>query len=117
MKLCEEENTVKIYDLLYRLGAAATHTGFFHTAYAVRLAAEQPERLLLVTKWLYPDVAKHYGTNWRAVERNIRTTIQEIWKRCPETLSDMAGYPMTQAPRPAEFISILARHISVIGAA
>ena len=35
--------------------------------------AEEPERLLLVTKWLYPDVAKQYGTNWKAVERDIRT--------------------------------------------
>ena len=47
-----------IYDLLYRLGATANYTGFFHMAYAVWLCVEQPDRLLLVTKWLYPEVAK-----------------------------------------------------------
>ena len=30
----------------------------------------------VVTKWLYPEVAKHYGTNWKAVERNIRSMNQ-----------------------------------------
>ena len=48
----------KVYDLLYRLGATANYTGFFHMAYAVWLCVEQPDRLLLVTKWLYPEVAK-----------------------------------------------------------
>ena len=56
----------KVYDLLYHLGVTANYTGFFHTAYAVSLCAEQPDRLLLVTKWLYPEVAKQYGTNWKA---------------------------------------------------
>lgn len=62
MKQFEADGLPEIYDLLYRLGATANHTGFFHTACAVRLAMEQPERLLLVTKWLYPEVAKHYHT-------------------------------------------------------
>lgn len=62
-----------IYDLLYRLGVTANYTGFFHTACAVSLCAKQPDRLLLVTKRLYPEVARQYRTNWKAVERNIRT--------------------------------------------
>lgn len=54
------EMLTEIYDLLYQLGVTANYTGFFHTAYAVSLCAEHPERLLLVTKWLYPEVAKQY---------------------------------------------------------
>ena len=69
-----------IYDLLYQLGVTANYTGFFHTAYAISLCAEQPDRLLLVTKWLYPEVARQYGTNWKAVERNIRTVSCIIWR-------------------------------------
>ena len=61
------------YHLLYRLGATANYTGFSYLVRALQLCAEEPERLLLVTKWLYPDVAKQYGTNWKAVERDIRT--------------------------------------------
>ena len=50
-----------VYDLLYQLGVTANYTGFFHAAYAVSLCVEQPDRLLLVTKWLYPEVAKPTG--------------------------------------------------------
>ena len=45
-----------ICDLLYQLGISANYKGFLHTAYAVSLCVEQQDRLLLVTKWLYPDV-------------------------------------------------------------
>ena len=47
-----------ICDLLYQLGISANYKGFLHTAYAVSLCVEQQDRLLLVTKWLYPDVAR-----------------------------------------------------------
>lgn len=72
---------MEIYELLYRLGVTANYTGFFYTAYAVQLCAEHPDRLMLVTKWVYPDVAKRYRTNWKAVERNIRTAGNVIWRR------------------------------------
>ena len=53
----------KVYDLLYQLGMTSNYTGFHQTAYAVWLCMEQPGRLLRVTKWVYPAVAKHYDTN------------------------------------------------------
>ena len=53
-------STTAIYDVLYRLGITANYRGFFHTVFAVYLAAEQPERLMLVTKWLYPEVGRRY---------------------------------------------------------
>lgn len=48
-------------DLLYSLGVTANYKGFLHTTYAVSLCMERQDRLLLVTKWLYPDVARRYG--------------------------------------------------------
>lgn len=100
--------TVHIYSLLYLLGASANSIGFFHTAYAVRLAVKQPETLLMVTKWLYPEVARHYHTNWRAVERNIRRLIAAVWKTHGDTLAIMAGRPLPSKPTASQFLSILA---------
>ncbi|WP_243149250.1 sporulation initiation factor Spo0A C-terminal domain-containing protein [Colidextribacter sp. OB.20] len=97
-----------IHDLLYRLGVTANYTGFFHTAYAVSLCVEQPDRLLLVTKWLYPEVAKQYNTNWKAVERNIRTVDNIIWEKNRPLLEELAHGPLTQKPRNAQLLSILA---------
>ena len=91
-----------IYNLLHRLGVTANYTGFFHTAYAISLCAKQPDRLLMVTKWLYPEVAKQYGTNWKAVERNIRTISHVAWKTNRTHLRNIAGYPLYAFPAASE---------------
>lgn len=96
-----------IYDLLYRLGVTANYTGFFHMACAVSLCLEQPKRLLLVTKWLYPEVAKHYGTNWKAVERNIRSMNEIAWQENRPLLEKLAHRQLTQKPRNAQMLAIL----------
>lgn len=94
-------------DLLYQLGISANYKGFFHTAYAVSLCMERQERLLLVTKWLYPDVAKKYGTNWKAVERNIRTASSIAWQRNRPLLETLAHRPLDRYPCSAEFLALL----------
>lgn len=105
----ETQPLVQIYDALYQLGATANYIGFFHTAYAIWLCAQDQERLQLVTKWLYPDVAEHYKTNWKAVERNIRSMIAIAWDTNPERLNEYAGFRLIRRPRPAQFLSIMVR--------
>ena len=99
---------LEVYDLLYQLGVTANYTGFFYTACAVSLCAEQPDRLLLVTKWLYPEVAKRYSTNWKAVERNIRTVSCIIWREKRPLLEELAHRHLEQKPRNAQLLAILA---------
>lgn len=103
--------SVAVYDLLYRLGATANYIGFFYVVHAVRLAVEDPGRLLLVTKWLYPEVARYYGTNWKTVERDISTVVKVVWKHCPELLAEIAGYQLLKKPSPGRFLSILTGYI------
>lgn len=98
----------EIYDLLYSLGVTANYTGFFHTACAVALCVEQPDRLLVVTKWLYPEVAKQYQTKWKAVERNIRTVGGIIWQENRSLLEHLARRPLAVKPRNAQLLAILA---------
>lgn len=100
-------NRAGIYDLLYRLGVTANYTGFFYTACAIALCVEQPDRLLLVTKWLYPEVAKQYGTNWKAVERNIRTAGCMIWRKNRPLLEQLARRTLEEKPRTAQLLAIL----------
>ena len=102
-----EHPHAKIHDLLYRLGVTANYTGFFHTACAVQLCIEKPERLLLVTKWVYPDVAKQYRTSWTAVERNIRTVSGVIWRENRPLLEALACKPIAHQPGTAQLLAIL----------
>lgn len=106
------ENIVQIYDLLYRLGVTAGHAGFFHTAYAVYLAAEQPDRLLLAAKWLYPEVARHYGVTSYCAVRSIYIASRTAWLTNRALLEELALRPFPQRPTAAEFLAILASHFN-----
>ncbi len=101
-----------IQELLYRMGVTAKYIGFFHTSCAVELAMEDPERLLLVTKWLYPDVAERYETSWKSVERNIRTATNVAWNSNPDALSEYAGFELSEKPCNSQFLAILANYCS-----
>lgn len=90
-----------------RLGITANYVGFHHVAYAVSLTYRQPDSLLLVTKRLYPDVARQYHTKWQRVERNIRTVIAIAWTENRPLLEELAGYPLSRRPQPVQFLSIL----------
>ena len=96
-----------IFDLLYRLGISANYTGFFQTARAVELCREEPERLLLVTKLVYPDVARLYRTSRGAVERNIRTVCGVAWKHDRRMLERLAHTQLPQKPGNTQFLAIL----------
>lgn len=93
---------------MQELGLTPNHTSAAHTAYAVYLAVRQPERLQLVTKRLYPDVAKHYATTWKCVERNIRTAVSTVWAADRRLLEAIASHRLPKKPKASEFLSILA---------
>ncbi len=90
------------------MGITESYKGFLQTVYAVQLAAGDLSRLQLITKRIYLDVAKQYSTTWNAVERNIRTAAAVAWEHNAELLAKLAGFHLTQKPRNALFLSILA---------
>ena len=90
------------------LGITANYAGFHHVAYAIYLTYQNPDSLFLVTKRLYPDVAKQYNTKWQRVERDIRTVVAVAWKNNRLLLEQLAGHPLSRRPQPVQFLSILA---------
>ena len=101
-----------IYGLLFRLGITPCYRGFYETAHAVYLCVEFPEKLLAVTKDLYPTVAKKYQTTGESVGRNIKTVIDHIWKTNPVLLEELARSPLSNRPTASQFIAILANQFS-----
>lgn len=102
-----------IYELLQRLGISGRYRGFRYLAYAVFLTLQSKDHDLLLTKELYPGVAKHYKTTWRCVERNIRTVVKVCWERGNRSLlNELARFPQEQPPCTGQFIEILAMYLA-----
>ena len=97
----------EVYDLLLRFGVGKKYHGFEQCAHAVYLSAEEPERLTLVTKWLYPDVARQFGVSWSCVERNLRTVTRIAWINNRELLEKLAGKELPSVPSSTQFLRIL----------
>lgn len=98
----------QIYELPLSLGIHSTYKGYRFLIYALELTLEDDERLLFVTKYLYPTVAQRYRTTVNCVDRNLRTIIHHCWNsesRC--TLQNITSYPLTTCPTVTEFIDIL----------
>ncbi len=99
--------------ILAELGVPLNSAGFLRTAYAVMLALDDMESLLLVTKRLYPEVARRFNTSPAAVERSIRAAASAAWANNPELMSGLANCVLARAPTASQFISILVSYLSV----
>ena len=100
-----------VQDILEELGVTRVYKGYSHTEYALELVLEDEDRLEAVTKKVYQETARHFQCHWTAVERNIRTVIQRVWRINPTLLQKMARYPLTEAPTTRDFLSIITAYI------
>ena len=105
------ESAIKTRALLYSLGVTECYKGFYYIISAMDLCFVQPQRLLLITKLIYPDVAHRYGVSWSSVERDIRTVGQVIWRRGRTRLEELAGAALSHRPCNAHLLSILFRNL------
>ena len=85
-----------------------------YSSYAIYLVIQQPERRLLITKLLYPDIARHYHTTCCNVERGIRTVVEVAWELRPNKLACIAKRDLDHRPSNSQFITILANHIQTL---
>ena len=101
-----------IRNALWDLNIPPTYLGSHYLAYAELLVLEDQNRLTMVTKWLYPEIADHYHTSWKAVERNIRTVIEFSWAQDGgAAMCAGLGVPLRDKPTPTGLIQLLARYL------
>lgn len=96
--------------ILKQLGIRTKFVGFKYLKTAISLCYENPdEYAYLVTKRLYPAVAKIYRVNTAAIERSIRSVISNI--ACSDMIKDqIIGYTSDSYTN-KEFINSVAEYI------
>lgn len=70
-----------ISEILVELGMPAHIMGYRFSAYAIKLATENPDIIDSITCGLYPAIAQHFGTTASRAERAIRHGIECSWDR------------------------------------
>ena len=44
--------SASVYGAIRKLGGSERTVGYYYAAYGIQLALEQPQRMMLITKWL-----------------------------------------------------------------
>ena len=106
-----------VTEIIHEIGIPAHIKGYQYVRAAIVLAVERPAIINAVTKELYPEVARRYGTTPSRVERAIRHAIEVAWDRGDvETLQRFFGYTVSNIkgkPTNSEFIAMIADRISL----
>lgn len=106
---------VVVTDYIHEIGVPAHIKGYQYLREAIMMSVEDPEMLNLITKALYPTIAKKYQTTPSRVERAIRHAIEVAWSRGKmETLDAIFGYTISIGkgkPTNSEFIALIADKI------
>ena len=101
-----------VTSVIHEIGVPAHIKGYQYLREAIIIAVNDMEVINAVTKVLYPEVAKRFGTTPSRVERAIRHAIEVAWDRGDlETLQKYFGYTVSNAkgkPTNSEFIAMIA---------
>jgi two-component system response regulator (stage 0 sporulation protein A) len=101
--------------IIHEIGVPAHIKGYQYLREAIIMTVEDMEVINAVTKILYPEVARKFGTTASRVERAIRHAIEVAWDRGDlETLQHYFGYTVNSAkgkPTNSEFIAMIADRI------
>lgn len=103
--------------IIHEIGVPAHIKGYQYLREAIMIAVDDMDVINAVTKVLYPEVARRYGTTASRVERAIRHAIEVAWDRGDiETLQKYFGYTVSNAkgkPTNSEFIAMIADRLQL----
>lgn len=103
--------------IIHEIGVPAHIKGYQYLREAILIAVDNMDVINAVTKVLYPEVAKRYGTTASRVERAIRHAIEVAWDRGDiETLQKYFGYTVSNSkgkPTNSEFIAMIADRLQL----
>lgn len=103
--------------IIHEIGVPAHIKGYQYLREAIIIAVNDMDVINAVTKILYPEVAKRFGTTASRVERAIRHAIEVAWDRGDlETLQKYFGYTVSNAkgkPTNSEFIAMIADRLQL----
>ena len=103
--------------IIHEIGVPAHIKGYQYLREAIIMTVEDMDVINAVTKILYPEVARKFGTTASRVERAIRHAIEVAWDRGDiETLQKFFGYTVSNIkgkPTNSEFIAMIADCLSL----
>ena len=101
-----------VTNVIHEVGVPAHIKGYQYLREAIMMVVNDIEVINQITKQLYPDIAKAFGTTPSRVERAIRHAIEVAWGRGQlDAVDNIFGYTVSASkgkPTNSEFIAMIA---------
>lgn len=114
-KMNQTEMRRYVTKIMLNLGVPAHLKGYHYLREAIIMAQDDLEVVGSITKLLYPEIAKQFGTTDQKVERAIRNAIEVSWSRGNlEAFEELFGYTVNAGksrPTNSEYIARIADKI------
>ncbi len=107
-----EQVETAVIRFVQSLGIRPNLAGYHLLIDAIITTLRTPDLLKSLTKGLYPIIAKEYGKNARAVERNMRRAIDSAFDHDPERIKSVFYYKVGK-PYISEVISMAVETIRI----
>lgn len=108
----QKDMELRITEIMHELCVPAHIKGYRYLVQSILLCVKDMEMLGAVTKIMYPEIAKMFGTTPSRVERAIRHSIELSWQMCsPSKLYKIFGYTVNTKkgkPTNSEYIALIA---------
>jgi len=104
-KLPTEQLEMAVIRFVQQLGIRPNLIGYHFLIKAILMTFNSPNLLKSLTKELYPQIAKDYGKNTKAVERNMRRAIESAYECDPQRIQSVFYYKVDK-PYVSEVISM-----------
>ncbi len=116
--LKNDSRAALVTNILKGFGFSAKLNGFLYIRTAILLAVQNPELLHLMTKTLYPQVARIHHTTASRVDRSIRHVLDRCWV-CADTdmIEAFFGNALRvdrKRPSGGEFIAVIADSVCLL---
>jgi len=115
--ITQNDLELQITKILHQIGVPAHIKGYSYLRCAIITAINDAEAIGMVTKILYPTVARSYNTTAQRVERAIRHAIEVAWERGDMAILDMFFGNTVQRfrgrPTNSEFIAMIADYLKL----
>ena len=100
-----------VTNVIHEVGVPAHIKGYQYLREAIMMVVNDIDVINQITKQLYPDIAKKFGTTPSRVERAIRHAIEVAWGRGQtDVVESIFGYTVSAAkgkPTNSEFIAMI----------
>lgn len=110
-----EDQNEKVVKFLTYCGVANSSNGYRYLQTAICAGLKDQKNLYDITKYLYPEIAKIYHVEPQCIERSMRNSIENAWKKDNgETIKGFFGNSMRRKDKKPSNSAFIAQAVDVI---